>query len=64
MNWELLVSYNNQPRRKIVTWTGRDGEDAARRLVDAQRSRGPTVWASRPADRHGIFTLGGGTIIG
>lgn len=46
---------------KVHKWPGTDEEDAARRCADARQV---TIVATRPADRHGIFTLGAGTIIG
>lgn len=46
---------------KTVQWPGEDGEDAARRYVDCHR--GVTIVASKPI-RHGLFVLGGGTILG
>jgi hypothetical protein len=59
--YELKVKLPNG-RTKIVTWTGRGGEDAARRYVDCHREH--TVIATRLGERHGLFVLGGGTIIG
>lgn len=47
---------------RTVSWTGSSGEDAARRYVDGHH--GATVVATRSAERHGLFVLGGGTIIG
>ena len=60
--WELLVSAPASKRRKTVEWTGIDGEDAARRYIDCHRDA--TVHATRPANQHGLFVLGHGTIIG
>lgn len=45
----------------VIEWDGADGEDAARRYVDAHRDA--AVVASRPADRHGISVLGRGARI-
>jgi hypothetical protein len=42
---------------KIARWPGRDGPDAARRYVDCHRDAVVVAW--RPADRHGLFVLGG-----
>lgn len=47
---------------RVVQWTGSTAEDAARRYVDAHREA--AVVATRPADRHGLFVLGGGVIEG
>lgn len=45
--WELKLADG-----RVVTWQGRDGEDAARRYVDCHREA--EVVASRNADRHGL----------
>ena len=45
---------------KVLRWPGTDAEDAARRCADAKQV---TIVATRPV-RHGLFTLGGGTIVG
>lgn len=61
VRWELKLQGG-----KVVEWDGTDGEDAARRFCDSERvaGRSATVVASRPADRHGLFVLGRGKIIG
>jgi hypothetical protein len=43
-----------------AVWEGTDGEDAARRFVDAQRvaGRDVSVAAWRDYPRHGVFVLG------
>jgi hypothetical protein len=46
---------------RVVEWDGTDGENAARRYVDAHRD--DAVVATRTADRHGIFVLGRGARI-
>ncbi len=45
----------------VVTWTGKDGEDAARRYVDTFRKA--QVIATRPAEMWGIFQMGRNTTI-
>jgi len=47
---------------KVVRWPGADETDAAVRYVDAHRDA--VVVATRPADQHGLYVLGGATIIG
>jgi hypothetical protein len=55
--WELKLADG-----KRVVWSGRDGEDAARRYVDCHRDA--AVVATRSYPRHGVFVLGRGVIEG
>lgn len=53
--FELLLSDN-----KVVSWTGTDGEDAARRYVDC---KGGTVTAWRNSTQPEIKVLGRRSVI-
>ena len=58
--YELKIT-TAEGKDKVVTWLGKDGEDAAIRYADCHR--GATVFATRPV-RFGVYVVHPNQIIG